>query len=125
MTEHRRANDVRLYLLAIGAAVLVCAAIGALLGGVWSGILLFGGFFLGNAVLKALQPSNTLLNRVSWNALVVTAGAMMALIYLIENPRWLGGWTIIVVFGALFVYGLISVIVSARQDDGVHDDGAD
>jgi len=127
VSERWRTRDVRIQLLAIAAGIIASAAIGAVVGE-WSGAWAIGGFLGGNAAVKVFQPSNTILKDISWAHFLVVAVLVLAVLYLVENPRWLGGWTIIVVFGVFFVYGLVSLIVSTRgsaSDDGANDERAD
>jgi hypothetical protein len=128
MRERWRPLDVLVQLLGVAVGIVAGAAIGEVAGDGWRGVSFFGGFIAGNAGVKALQPSNTVLKNVSWVDLLAIASMMLAVAYLLDNPQVLGSWTIIVVFGALFVYGLISLVVSTRtraKDDGASDDRAD
>ncbi len=108
-------SDRQVQLLAAALGILAGAALGVVTGVGLTGVLLMGGFIAGHAALKVLQPSNAVLTAIPWLSVLVHAFLVLAVIYLAENPRLLGGWTLIVVFGALFGYGLIRLIVSTRS----------
>lgn len=130
MSERWRGRDVQIHVMASGAGALLGALVGAAIGSIWWSIGMMAGFLLGNAAVKLLHPSNSVSKNESWIAFLTPAFIVLAALFLLQQPHLLGGWTIIVVFGAFFVYGLISLISSARghnrtNDQGASDDGAD
>ncbi|MGD9979372.1 MAG: hypothetical protein AB7T58_02105 [Hyphomonadaceae bacterium] len=80
--------------------------------------MFIGAFLFANAALKALRPANTVMRDISWTSLLVTCLVVMVGVYLIDTPRLLGPWTLIVVFGLFLVYGLGRLILMARFGAG-------
>lgn len=130
MTERWRNRDVQIQLFASVGGALIGALAGAAAGGSWWTIGAMAGFVMGNAALKLLQPSNSIFKDESWVAFLAPGVLVLIALFLFHEPHLLGGWTIIVVFGIFFVYGLVSLIVSARRPGdanhrGANDGGAD
>jgi len=104
--------------LFIGAAATLAWVVARVAPTNWEPALFFGIWIALIGVLKVVRRQVTYWRAPSWFELASTGVVTIIAAALLFNPTILGGWTLIVVFGLYFAYGILRLVIILRRGDG-------